>query len=143
MHGGLASPSGGVRVDRDARHPGQILAGEYERPPVSLLARDARVHKDVLELPGAAAADRPHAKARSAKAEAQLQAGSQVRGAGVIASSAGAHVELRLVTGGGLRGHDLHELPHDTETQTSGQIDAPAPPTVPRQVQHRLEILPR
>jgi hypothetical protein len=47
----FAGPADKVAIDSDARHPREQVAGEDERPGVSLFAGHARVDKDVLELP--------------------------------------------------------------------------------------------
>jgi hypothetical protein len=47
----FAGSAGKVAIDCDSRHPSELVAGEDERPGVSLFAGHARVDKDVLELP--------------------------------------------------------------------------------------------
>ncbi len=73
MHTCLTSAAGGVFVESHARNPGQPVTGKNQRPAVTVLARHSRVHEDVLELARASPADRSHAKARRAIAQAQLQ----------------------------------------------------------------------
>ena len=84
-----------VRVDCDAGNPRQPLTGEDKGPGVALLTRHARVNKDVLQLPCATAADRPHGQARPAKTKAHIETVLQVDGFLVVATDASSHLEAR------------------------------------------------
>jgi len=105
-------------VERDARHPCQILAGKDEWPLVSFFAWHACVNKDVLQLARPTAAHRSQAEARQPVPHAQLQPGAKMRRPRVIAARAVRDLELRgylpvAVT------DDLHMATHDTETHAA------------------------
>src|SRR5689334_17995004 len=82
-------------VDGVTGNPRQPLAREHEREGVTLLARDARVDEDVLQLARAAAAGRPQAQAGSAIADVQLDARAEVDGVSLLAARAAPHLEPR------------------------------------------------
>src|ERR1700716_4099356 len=85
-----------VRVDSDPWNPGEPVGREDERPCVAVLARHARVHKDVLQLARPAAALRSHRQARPAKTQPQIDAGLEMRSAPVVAAGAAGHVKARF-----------------------------------------------
>src|SRR2546430_6068345 len=109
-------------------------------PAVSVFARHARVDKDVLELPVPWPPGRAHAKTGPAIADAQVQSRTKMRYRTVIASRARRHLQAGRL-GGRVRRDHLHEVPHDTETQATRQIDAPTTPAGLRQLPHRLDML--
>jgi hypothetical protein len=55
--------AGEVGVDRNPRHPCEPVAGENQGPRVPILARDARVDHDVLQLAGTSPTGGPHTEA--------------------------------------------------------------------------------
>src|SRR5438445_6653506 len=71
-----------------------------------------------------------------------MKAGPKVGSLSVVAARAGPNLESRRVGGCGLGGDDFHVVPHDTETQAAGKIDAPAAPTGADQAQHRNDVGP-
>ena len=58
----------------------------------------------------------------------------------VVAARAAPDLEASRLARSGLRRHDLHEVPHDTETQASRNIDAPAATTRSGEPQHRFQV---
>jgi hypothetical protein len=118
-----------VSVDGDAGHPGQPVAGEDERPGVSLFARDARVHEDVLQLSAATPTHRPHPQAGPPKlqpeCEALLQMHAVTADASILAVAL-RNLELRaslarLVIVGR---DDLHGVTDHAEAESARQVDA-------------------
>ena len=140
MQDALTDRAGEVGVDRKTGDPRKPLAGENKRPTVSILTWHPRVDEDVLKLAGAPAADRPHAQAGPPKSHLQLKAGAEVGCLAVVAARAAPDLEASRLARSGLRRHDLHEVPHDTETQASRNIDAPAATTRSGEPQHRFQV---
>ncbi len=131
-----------VGVDGEAGNPGELLAGEDKGPAIALFARHSGIDKDVLELARAAAAGRPESKAGSPETDPQLKARPKVGGLTVVAAGAGPNLEAGRVKRRALGRDDFHVIPHDTETQAAGKIDAsPAKPGAD-QAQHRREVGP-
>src|SRR6266851_1952709 len=130
-------------VDGVSRDPGELLICEDEREAVAVLARDARVDEDVLQLARATASGRPKAQAGAAIAEAELDTGAEVDGVTLLTARAASHLEPRRGLRSRLRPADLHAAPHDTETQAAGKIQASPASAWPGQLQHRFEVSPR
>ena len=131
-----------VGIDRVARHPGQPRARKHERPGIPILARHPRVDKDVLKLAGPAAARRTHPEAGPTMAKMQLEAATEVDGLAIVASRAAPDLEPRRRLRPLLRRNHLHELPHDTETQASGKIDASAARPWANKAAHGFDVGP-
>jgi hypothetical protein len=117
----FSRPAGQVRVESDARHPGQPTAREDKGPRVSLLAGDACVDEDVLQLARTPAAKRPHAQAGPANPKPQIKTWPEVHGTAVVATHALRDVEAYMARGwGGMSGrHDLKRVPDDPEPETT------------------------
>jgi hypothetical protein len=111
-----------VAVHGHARHPGQLLAREHERPRVSFLSWHPRVDQDVLELAGTGAAGRAHAQPRRTPPEAKLQAGPQMGRAWLFTAGARAGADGCLHRLGNAR-HDLNARTHDPKAEAAGQVD--------------------
>ncbi|OLC02154.1 MAG: hypothetical protein AUI15_03985 [Actinobacteria bacterium 13_2_20CM_2_66_6] len=88
MERGLATIGAQVSIDGNARHPRQPPPGKDKRPGVTVLARDVRVHKDVLQLASSAPRRRAHRQPRLPEAETEDQATLQVGCFGVVTSVA-------------------------------------------------------
>jgi hypothetical protein len=147
MKGLLAGTARGVGVDRQAGHPGQLLARENKRPRIPFLAWHARVYKDVLELSAPATALGSDPQTRPSMSQVEGNAFPKVSGLALVAAQAARNHELRLRPPGHLcmrlRRNDLHEVTHNTETQAARKIDAPPAPPGTRQAQHRFDMRPR
>jgi hypothetical protein len=102
------------RRDRDARHERERIAREHERPIIPVLAGNAGVDEDVLQLARAAAAGRLHGQAGGAEAEMKIEAWLEVRGRDIAAACAGRNLERRRRPLISFLGDDLHGLTHDT-----------------------------
>jgi hypothetical protein len=118
MYTGDAGTAGGVSVERDARHPRQLLAGKDEWPLVSFFAWHACVNKDVLQLARPTAADRPQAEAWPPVPHEQLQPGAKMHRPRVIAARAVRDLELRAYLPVAVT-DDLHVASHDTESHAA------------------------
>jgi hypothetical protein len=118
VHTRFAQTKGSFRVQRNTRHPGNLVTCEHQWPRIPFLARYARVDKDVLQLARAAAAARSQAEPRPPVSHAQVKPGAHMHGMWIIAARAVRDLDLRdcLVAGWA---DDLHVASHDTETQTT------------------------
>src|SRR5579864_5871306 len=143
VHAGKARVIG---VDGDARNPDELVARKHQRPRVALFTRHQAIDENVLQLAGAPSNGGSNAKAGRAKPKPQVKASAEVSRMLVGAAVAYPDVKTRRGCGGvatGRRSSDLHQVAHDTKTQTPGQIHA-APSTASLdQAEHRVELGPR
>ena len=143
MEGRQAWTACQVGLDPEAWNPGEALAGEHKRPRVAVFTRDVGIDEDVLQLAGAATAQRPQPEARRAVAEVQVEPRQQVGGVGFTATVTGLDDELRreLQTGMWL---DHLQMPfHNTKTQAARKIDATSTRPSGRELEHGVQLGPR
>ena len=94
VQGGLARVADEIGINGETGNPGQPVAGKDEWPAVSVLARHARVNKDVLELSGAATTQWSQPQAGLPVSDVQTSTQAQMRHLRIITTRAASDVQL-------------------------------------------------
>ena len=118
MKCGFAGRRFELTVHRHTGHPGQALAGEHQRPAITLLARHLGVDEDVLQLSRPNAACRAHPEAGLSKPDPELKAIAQVRDTWLGAARARFDLKRSLHRMGNAR-HHLRARVDDAEPMAS------------------------